>query len=122
MAALLDVPISSLKEAPSDSAMGAVLLNADCDWSGAKREHRRAIELNPGSATAHSEYGAHLAWEGWYDEAIAEMTRAIELDPLDYLTNMWIAFALHIARLYEAIKGARHWDATSTPDTSSDAQ
>jgi serine/threonine protein kinase/tetratricopeptide (TPR) repeat protein len=87
--------------AEAHSSMGAVLLNADGDWSGAKREHQRAIELNPGSAIAHLEYGTHLAWEGWYDEAIAEMRKAIELDPLDYMTNMSLAFTFHIARRYE---------------------
>jgi serine/threonine protein kinase/Tfp pilus assembly protein PilF len=87
--------------AEAHTAMGAVLLNADGDWAGAEREHRHAVELNPGSATVHSDYGAHLAWEGRYDEAIAEIERAIELDPLDYITNASLAFAYHIARRYD---------------------
>jgi serine/threonine protein kinase/tetratricopeptide (TPR) repeat protein len=87
--------------AEAHTAMGTVLLNADGDWAGAKRDHQRAVELNPGSAEVHCSYGEHLAWEGWYDEAIEEISRAIELDPLDYTTKSSLAFAYHIARRYD---------------------
>jgi TolB-like protein/Tfp pilus assembly protein PilF/predicted Ser/Thr protein kinase len=84
--------------AEAHTAMASVYLNADLDWSAAKEEHRRAIALNPGSASAHREYGAYLAWEGSYDKAIAEISLARDLDPLDYSTNLWLAFGYQVAR------------------------
>jgi tetratricopeptide (TPR) repeat protein len=84
--------------------MGGVYLNVDLNWSAAKKEHQRAIELNPGNASVHRDYAAHLAWEGLYDDAIAEVSRARELDPLNYFTVMTLAFCHHIAR--------RHVDAS----------
>jgi len=60
----------------------------DWDWPGAEREFRRAIELNPGYATAHQWYGELLSVElGRHEEALAEIKRAQELDPLSLIIN-----------------------------------
>ncbi len=87
--------------AEAHTAMGRVYLGADFNWEAAKREHVRAIELNPGSAVAHGEYGMHLIWEGWLDEGAAEMRRALELDPFDYFTNGAVGLFLLYARRYD---------------------
>ena len=50
--------------------------------AGCEREFRRAFALNPNYAFAHDQFGMALAFQGRFDEAIAEGTRAIELDPL----------------------------------------
>jgi TolB-like protein/Flp pilus assembly protein TadD len=52
------------------------------DWSGAEREYKRALELNPNDANAAHWHALHLAYVGRLDEAITEITRAQELDPL----------------------------------------
>src|SRR5690242_7341250 len=52
----------------------------DGDPAGAEREFRRAIELNPGYASAHHWYGHNLMAMGRLEEALAELTRAQELD------------------------------------------
>ena len=52
------------------------------DWEGCEREFRRAIALNPNYSFAHDQFGMALAFQGRFDEAIAESARAIELDPL----------------------------------------
>ncbi len=52
------------------------------DWEGCEREFRRAIALNPNYSFAHDQFGMALAFQGRFDEAIAEGARAIELDPL----------------------------------------
>src|SRR6201987_6228104 len=54
----------------------------DWNFGAADKEFRRAIELNPGYATAHHWYSWHLALVGRNSEAIAEMTKAENLDPL----------------------------------------
>jgi TolB-like protein/Tfp pilus assembly protein PilF len=52
------------------------------DWPGGEKEFRRAFALNPNYAYAHDQFGVGLAFQGRFDEAIAEGKRAIELDPL----------------------------------------
>ncbi len=51
------------------------------DWEGAEREFRRAIEIDPGYATAHKWYRDLLTTLGRNGEALAEAERAAELDP-----------------------------------------
>ncbi len=53
----------------------------DWDWLSAEKEYRRAIELNPGYATAHQWYAEFLSAMGRPEEAIAVGKRARELDP-----------------------------------------
>jgi len=73
----------------------------DWDWAGADREFRRAIELNPGYATAHHWYAWHLIVLGRNDEAIAEMRKAESLDPLSLIISADLADALLIAGQYD---------------------
>jgi Flp pilus assembly protein TadD len=61
---------------------GGLLLNGNPDWSGAEREFLRSIELNPSYAEAHQGYGIFLSIRGRFDEATAEMDRAVILDPV----------------------------------------
>jgi Tfp pilus assembly protein PilF len=52
------------------------------DWRAAEGEFRRALELRPNYADAYFSYSRFLASRRRFDEAIAELGRAIELDPL----------------------------------------
>ena len=52
------------------------------DWDGAEKGFLRAIDLNPNYATAHQWYGEYLYFMGRFDEAVLEIDRAGELDPL----------------------------------------
>ena len=52
------------------------------DWAGAEREYRRAIELNPSLVEAHNRYAEYLSVMERHAEALAEIKRAQELDPL----------------------------------------
>jgi TolB-like protein/DNA-binding winged helix-turn-helix (wHTH) protein/Tfp pilus assembly protein PilF len=73
----------------------------DWDFESAGKEFRRAIELNPGYATAHHWYAWHLSLMGQYDEAIAEMRKAKNLDPLSLIINSDLAELLVIAHFYD---------------------
>ena len=73
----------------------------DWNWDSAEVEFKRAIELNPGYATAHHWYSWHLAVLGRKDEAIAEMREAANLDPLSLIIGADLAEILLVARLYE---------------------
>jgi len=68
----------------------------------ALREFERAIELNPNYPTAHQWYGSSaLTALGQFDRAIAEVKRAIELDPLSLVINTDLGNTLYRARRYD---------------------
>jgi TolB-like protein/DNA-binding winged helix-turn-helix (wHTH) protein/Tfp pilus assembly protein PilF len=73
----------------------------DWDWKSAEKEFKRAIELNPGYATAHHWYAWHLATLVRNQEAIAEMKKAEALDPLSLIISGDLAELLLIAHQYD---------------------
>ena len=70
----------ALAEAHTTRAWLSVALERD--WAAAERSFARALDLNPGYATAHQWQGEFLAALGQFDEAFAAMSRARDLDPL----------------------------------------
>ena len=89
----------SLSEAHVASAR--ILSYYDWDWTGAEREFKRAIELNGNSGEAHREYAAYLTNVGRSEQAVAEVKRARELDPLTMVTHFQVAWTLIGARRYD---------------------
>jgi TolB-like protein/DNA-binding winged helix-turn-helix (wHTH) protein/Flp pilus assembly protein TadD len=80
----------------------------DWDFDSAGNEFQRAIQLNPGYATAHHWYAWHLALLRQYDEAIVEMRAALNLDPLSLIINADLAELLALAHHYdESIEQSR---------------
>ena len=64
-------------------SLGYVKALYDWDWPGAEHEFKRALELSPGDADAHFAYSvAYLTPLERLDEALAEIQRALALDPL----------------------------------------
>lgn len=59
----------------------------DWDWAGAELELRRALELNPSYASARVWHASSLIIRQHFDEGIAEVERAGELDPLSLITQ-----------------------------------
>ena len=82
------------------TALGKILSLYDWDWTGAEREYRRAIELNPSDAAAHYGYSFYLTHRGRSEEAIAEVQTTLRLDPLWSLAQSHLAMALFFARRY----------------------
>jgi TolB-like protein/DNA-binding winged helix-turn-helix (wHTH) protein/Tfp pilus assembly protein PilF len=83
------------------TSLGFALSGFDWDWASAEKEFRRAIDLNPGYATAHHWYAWHLTLMGRHGEAIAEMRKARSLDPLSLIINADLAEILLIAHFYD---------------------
>ena len=73
----------------------------DWDFAGAKKEYQRAIDLKPGYATAHQWYALHLSFLGRHEEAIVEILRARELDPLSPRINANVGQLFFFARKYD---------------------
>jgi TolB-like protein/Flp pilus assembly protein TadD len=90
------------------TSLAFVLDAFDWDLKAAETELRRSIELNPGYATAHHWYAWHLSVSGRNEEAIAELKKAQNLDPLSLIINADLAEILLIARFTdESIRQSR---------------
>jgi tetratricopeptide (TPR) repeat protein len=59
----------------------------DWDFSGAEKEFRRALQLNPNSSTAHQWYAELLSFRTSHHEALNEIRRAEELDPFSMIIH-----------------------------------
>jgi TolB-like protein/DNA-binding winged helix-turn-helix (wHTH) protein len=83
-------------------ALAVVEMILDWNWSGAERQFKRAIELNPNSASTHVYYGHYLVAMGRFDEAAAEVRRSVGLDPFsDFSREFGGAWTLYFARRYD---------------------
>jgi serine/threonine-protein kinase len=87
--------------AEAHASLGDAREEYDWDWVGAEKEYNRAIELNPGYARAHQGYAEHLSEMGRHNEAIAEIKRAQELDPLSLIINAIVGDIFFHARRYD---------------------
>lgn len=87
--------------AEAHASLGFVKLYHDWEWPGAEDEFKRAIQLNPGYATAHHWYAEYLVAREQPDMCITEFKRAHELDPLSLIINAGVAWAFYFARRYD---------------------
>jgi TolB-like protein/DNA-binding winged helix-turn-helix (wHTH) protein/Tfp pilus assembly protein PilF len=81
-AAALDAICMDDSLAEAHTALAFSLFNYDWDWAGAAREYQRALQLNPNYSEAHHAYAELLMASGKNNEAVSEIERAEELDPL----------------------------------------
>ena len=80
--------------------LGAVEWN----WTEAESEFEKSIALNPNYVTAHHWHAYNLASLGRMDEAVAEIQKARDLDPLSSIINTDVGHILYLAgRFDEAI-------------------
>lgn len=93
-----------LGEAHSISAL--IQFAFDFDWAGAERSFLRAIELSPGCAQAHQHYGWLCSSLERHDDALRQLRRARELDPLLIPTDV-VTHLLRAGRVGEALEEAQ---------------
>ncbi|HSJ65889.1 MAG TPA: tetratricopeptide repeat protein, partial [Gemmatimonadaceae bacterium] len=70
------------------------------NWPGTERELLRAIQLNPGHATARSWYSLLLRGMGRAEEALRESRRAAELDPFGVVIRHNYGWNCYLSRDY----------------------
>jgi serine/threonine protein kinase/Flp pilus assembly protein TadD len=88
--------------AEAHTSLALIAMHLGWDWEGSRKHFERAIELNPNYATAHHWYGdIYLAPMGRVDEAVAEIRKAQELDPLSSIISTDIGKELIYARRYD---------------------
>jgi serine/threonine-protein kinase len=92
----------------AQSALGTVVAH-EYAWREAEAIFRKAIELNPNNSVAHWQFGFTLLVPSErFDEGLAEIRRARELDPLSPAPSITLAYMLLLGRRYgEAIEEAR---------------
>jgi TolB-like protein/Tfp pilus assembly protein PilF len=96
--------------AEAHTSLARVKYLFDWDWPGAERELRRALEINPNSSNALSEYAIFLsAIMSRPDEALSQIERALELDPYSFNVKWSKAWVLYDAgHKNEAIQLAKN--------------
>jgi TolB-like protein/Flp pilus assembly protein TadD len=97
----------ALDETSSEAhaALGVIRAQFEFNFSAARAEFERALQLNPNDATAHHWFALNVLLPlGKSAQEVAEMRRALELDPLSLIINSNLGFALlYAGRLDEAI-------------------
>ena len=89
-----------LPEAHTVAGMIAAIY--DWDWATAEREFKRALEIDPDLAITHYRYAwTYLSPLGRHDQAIAEMKKAMELEPLSLIQGANFAGVLLYARRFD---------------------
>ena len=74
----------------------------DWNWAEAERSFKRAIELDPNNSSTHFRYGqVYLAPTGRVDEAVAEIKRGLDLEPLDVNMGVTVAWGYLVGQQYD---------------------
>jgi TolB-like protein/DNA-binding winged helix-turn-helix (wHTH) protein len=83
------------------TSLGLISLQYDWNWAESEANFKRALQLNPNYATAHQFYGdGYLMMTGKTDEAIVELGKAHELDPLSPVIATDLGRELVLSRHY----------------------
>jgi serine/threonine protein kinase/Flp pilus assembly protein TadD len=82
-------------------SLGVVHLLYDWDWAGAEIEIQRGLELAPNDAGGHFAYGEWLTAMGRSEEAVVELERALDFDPLSSPISANLASAYCFVRQYD---------------------
>lgn len=83
------------------AVLGYMKAVSDYDWDGSYSEFDRAIALDPSYAMAHHWYGYMLEVRGRFDDALREVHKAQELDPLNLAEQESPAQVLYWSHKYD---------------------
>ncbi len=87
--------------AEAHSTMAYRTTHHDWDWALAEAQFQHAFELNPNYAVCHHWYSHYLTAVGRTEESLKASKRCLELDPLDLVINIHMAWHYQFARQYE---------------------
>jgi len=90
---------SQLTEA--HTSLGLIRFQYDWDWKEAEREFMEAININPNYAPTHHFFADYLKVMGRFDEALTEIEKAQDLDPLSLAINTGAGHVLYLSRQYD---------------------
>ena len=87
--------------AEAHTSLGLIRFQYDWDWKGAEEEFNEALRINPSYAPAHHFFADYLKAMGRFDEALAEIGKAQELDPLNLAINTGVGHVLYLSKQYD---------------------
>jgi serine/threonine-protein kinase len=87
--------------AEAHTALAELKYQYEYDWTGAEKDFKKAIELNPNVATIRLAYGWFLMMAARFDEAAIEMDKAREFDPSSLTINVAKGRLLFYSRQYD---------------------
>jgi len=87
--------------AQAHTALAGIRFYGDWDWPGAEIEFKRALGLNPNDAETHRIYSSYLLGLARFDEALLEVQRAQQLDPLSLYTSVNAGWTFYFVRRYD---------------------
>jgi len=97
-------------------SQGGTMMAHDWDFAGGEAEIRRGLELDPNDAHAHETYADNLGClEGREQEALTEINRAHQLDPLSLSISVEIGVVYTDARRFDEAIGACRKVANENP-------
>ena len=98
------------------AVLGGNYMEYDWDFAGGAAEYKKALELDPNDASAHQWYGQDIGFIGGHDqEALAEMNRAHQLDPLSPIITETLGLVQTTARKYDDAIATCQKSATDNP-------
>ena len=83
------------------ASLGQIEFIYDWDWTAAQADFEQAARLSPTYPTAHQWHGEYLASMGLFDQGLAELKRARDLDPLSLIINTNLGLTFYWARRYD---------------------
>jgi TolB-like protein/Tfp pilus assembly protein PilF len=87
--------------AEAHTSLGWALIHYDFDFLTAEHHFQRAIELNPGYATAHQWYAHCLGYSYRLDQSLERVRLALDLDPLSLNVNTTYVGVLWFQRKFD---------------------
>jgi TolB-like protein len=81
--------------------LGGIWTWSEWDWKGGEASYRKAIELNPQNADAHSAYSHLLSVLGRSEEAMKHISVALDLDPMNSKVHAFYGVVLLLNRRYD---------------------
>jgi len=88
--------------AEAHASMGAIHEVFHWNWDAAQQEYLTALRINPAYVTVRQWYALALAHRGRFDEALAQISVALDADPLSFLLNANVAVIHYLRRAYDA--------------------
>jgi TolB-like protein/Tfp pilus assembly protein PilF len=96
--------------AEAHASLAAAAMYYDWEWSEAEKQFKLAVLLNPNYATAHLQYGGFLDMMGRFEEGLAELNRALELESYPLFINYNLGSHHYATRQYD--QAAKQLNAT----------
>jgi adenylate cyclase len=87
--------------AEAHTALAYRTTHHEWDWSTAEAQFKYALELNPNYAVCHHWYSHFLTAVGRTEDSLSASKRCLELDPLDLVINIHMAWHYQFARQFD---------------------